>query len=134
MSDCSIWIVDDDPDDLELIEQAFKDSHQGVRVFESEEAEKIFPTLESLSPAELPLLILLDINMPVMSGKALLEKIKGDDRFKYLPVIMFTTSNSAKEMTECYDKGANCFITKPHTYTQMVDICSSLVVLFCRNN
>lgn len=131
MFDCQIWIVDDDVDDLELIAQAFKDCSFDVRVFNAGQAKDVIPALESTYRIDLPQVILLDINMPLISGKVLLEMIRRDDRFRHIPVVMFTTSNSRKDRIECLQAGANSFLTKPVNYQQMIKICSSVATVFC---
>ena len=131
MSDCLIWIVDDDKDDIILVEQAFKECSFEIRIFTPSIANQLIPELEKTYEREFPQLILLDINMPVISGKELLSRIRADIRFKHIPVVMFTTSNSKKERFECLQSGANCFLTKPGTYQHMVKICSSLATVFC---
>jgi CheY-like chemotaxis protein len=131
MTDCLIWIVDDDADDLELISQAFKECSFEVRTFSSPDPEKITGELEKSYLKDLPEVILLDLNMPIISGKELLSHIRNDARFKHIPVVMFTTSNSKRDRIECLQLGANCFLTKPNSYANMVKICASLATVFC---
>jgi CheY-like chemotaxis protein len=63
-----------------------------------------------------PLLILLDLNLPDMSGTDILEKIKADDRLHRAPVIVLTTTDDKNEIQRCYDLGCNVYITKPVEY------------------
>ncbi|MGE3830540.1 MAG: response regulator [Parvibaculaceae bacterium] len=62
------------------------------------------------------LLILLDLNLPDMTGVDILAKIKNDARLKCTPVIVLTTTDDAREIQRCYDLGANVYITKPLNY------------------
>lgn len=68
------------------------------------------------SQANGPLLILLDLNLPDMSGTDILEKIKADDRLHRAPVIVLTTTDDKGEIQRCYDLGCNVYITKPVEY------------------
>jgi chemotaxis family two-component system response regulator Rcp1 len=61
----------------------------------------------------LPDLILLDLNMPRMDGREVLEIIKNDHGFKRIPVVILTTSNDEQDVLATYNNHANCFITKP---------------------
>ena len=69
-----------------------------------------------------PLLILLDLNMPKLDGRQALEEIKKEDRFKEIPVIVFTTSNTRDEISRAYLSGASSFIIKPFSYKSLVDM------------
>ena len=63
-----------------------------------------------------PALILLDLNLPDMSGIDILTKIKSDERLKRTPVVVLTTTDDTQEIQRCYDLGANVYITKPVNY------------------
>lgn len=63
-----------------------------------------------------PALVLLDLNLPDMSGTSILEKLKGDAHLKRLPVVVLTTTDDKVEIQRCYDLGCNVYITKPVDY------------------
>ncbi len=63
-----------------------------------------------------PALILLDLNLPDMSGIDILAKIKADAKLKRTPVVVLTTTDDKVEIQRCYDMGANVYITKPVNY------------------
>lgn len=63
-----------------------------------------------------PLLILLDLNLPDMSGIDILQKVKSDPHLKRAPVIVLTTTDDRREIQRCYDLGCNVYITKPLNY------------------
>ncbi|MGO4410254.1 MULTISPECIES: response regulator [unclassified Brevundimonas] len=66
--------------------------------------------------AEGPLLILLDLNLPDMSGTDILERVKSDERLRRAPVVILTTTDDKVEIERCYDLGCNVYITKPVDY------------------
>ncbi|HEV2082064.1 MAG TPA: response regulator [Brevundimonas sp.] len=68
-----------------------------------------------------PLLILLDLNLPDMSGTDILAKVKGDERLKRAPVVILTTTDDRVEIQRCYDLGCNVYITKPVDYENFAD-------------
>jgi len=65
-----------------------------------------------------PLLVLLDLNMPVLDGYQVLERMKSNERTKRIPVIILTTTDDAREVVRCYELGCNVYVTKPVDYEQ----------------
>jgi CheY-like chemotaxis protein len=61
---------------------------------------------------------MLDLNMPVLDGYQVLERIKKDERTKRIPVIILTTTDEPREVRRCYELGCNVYITKPVDYEQ----------------
>lgn len=68
-----------------------------------------------------PVLVLLDLNLPDMSGTDVLAKIKGDARLHRTPVVILTTTDDKTEIARCYDLGCNVYITKPVNYESFAD-------------
>jgi CheY-like chemotaxis protein len=68
-----------------------------------------------------PALVLLDLNLPDMSGLDILVKIKSHDKLKRTPVVVLTTTDDKVEIERCYDMGANAYITKPVNYASFAD-------------
>ncbi|HEY7007267.1 MAG TPA: response regulator [Sphingomicrobium sp.] len=68
-----------------------------------------------------PALVLLDLNLPDMSGTDILAKVKGDDALKRTPVVVLTTTDDKVEIQRCYDLGCNVYITKPVNYESFAD-------------
>ena len=68
-----------------------------------------------------PLLLLLDINMPRVSGVDVLRHVKADPRTAKLPVIMLTTTDDPREVARCYELGCSSYVTKPVQYEAFVD-------------
>jgi CheY-like chemotaxis protein len=76
------------------------------------------------------LLVLLDLNLPDMTGIDILEKIKSDAATKRLPVVVLTTTDDAREIQRCYDLGANVYITKPVDYDGFANAIRQLGLFF----
>ncbi len=68
-----------------------------------------------------PALVLLDLNLPDMSGTSILEKIKADEKLHRTPVVVLTTTDDKVEIQRCYDLGCNVYITKPVNYESFAD-------------
>ncbi len=76
--------------------------------------------------AHTPYLLLLDIRMPVMDGKEVLEKIKYDENLQKLPIIMLTTSDDPEDVNVCHKLGCSAYIAKPVTYEKFVEAIRNL--------
>ncbi|WP_320443052.1 response regulator [Neorhizobium petrolearium] len=76
------------------------------------------------------LLILLDLNLPDMSGVDILEKVKSNPHTKRLPVVILTTTDDEREIQRCYDLGANVYITKPVDYENFAHAIRQLGLFF----
>jgi CheY-like chemotaxis protein len=77
-----------------------------------------------------PLLVLLDLNLPDMTGVDILKKIKTNDHLKRVPVVVLTTTDDAVEIQRCYDLGCNVYITKPVNYDSFANAIRQLGLFF----
>ena len=127
-----IFIVDDDPDDRQIILDSFLESSALIDYVFIENGEQLMDTLHNAGPDELPSLILLDLNMPGLPGLQALKEIKNHSNFRHIPTIVLTTSQLQKDQDLSYKFGANCFLQKPGSYTELVDITHSLLRLWFR--
>ena len=76
------------------------------------------------------LLILLDLNLPDMTGVDILERVKANEHTKLAPVVVLTTTDDAREIQRCYDLGANVYITKPVNYDGFANAIRQLGLFF----
>ncbi|AAK87743.1 MULTISPECIES: response regulator [Rhizobium/Agrobacterium group] len=76
------------------------------------------------------LLVLLDLNLPDMSGLNILEQIKSNEYTRRLPVVVLTTTDDETEIQKCYDLGANVYITKPVDYEGFANAIKNLGLFF----
>ena len=70
--------------------------------------------------------VILDLNLPKMSGREVLKKIKDDDILKKIPVVILTTSTAEEDIIECYNNHANCYITKPLDFDEFANTMTSI--------
>ncbi len=125
-----ILIVDDDMDDREIIRDAFMSARYNATEFIFlDDGDSVIKYLATESNT-LPDLIMLDLNMPGKDGWEVLREIKTNTDFSYMPTIVFTTSSSQRDSDTAYNLGANCFVTKPDTFSKMVDLASSISKLW----
>jgi CheY-like chemotaxis protein len=112
-----IVMIEDDPGHARLIEKNIRRAgvNNAIVHFESGTAA-LRHLFEPAIRNNGPLLVLLDLNLPDMSGTDILEKIKSDDRLKHAPVVILTTTDDQREIQRCYALGCNVYITKPVEY------------------
>jgi CheY-like chemotaxis protein len=125
-----IIIVEDDADDREIIKHAFTGAIKDHEYVFLEDGEKLLDYLDNHQNDTKPALIILDLNMPGKDGKQILSELKKDERFRAIPIIILTTSSSERDKNASYTLGANCFITKPDTFDNMVQITNAISKLW----
>jgi two-component system, chemotaxis family, response regulator Rcp1 len=125
MNEVHILLVEDNEGDIILTTEAFKDMQLENKISivrDGEEALQFLRKQDSYADATTPQLILMDINLPGMDGKELLEVIKKDPELKEIPVVMLTSSAADADISECYDKHVNWYITKPIDYDKYTKV------------
>jgi CheY-like chemotaxis protein len=111
-----VLLVEDNPGDVRLTREALKDGRVANRlhvVGDGAEALEFLRRQGRFADAPRPDLILLDLNLPRMSGREVLARIKGDPALRRIPVVILTTSKAEEDILRAYDLHANSFITKP---------------------
>lgn len=122
----SILICDDDEDDLYLVKSVFNDTKFGNQTVYLKNGVELLDYLQNYKGETSIGLILLDLNMPKMDGRETLKVIKNTAEFRHIPVVILTTSNAPQDIEQCYELGANCFITKPSSYEGLNDAIKTL--------
>ena len=126
----TILCVVDDADDLLLLHETLQELQQDFVVVEARNGRQALDILQkSKNTAELPCLIILDINMPVLNGKETLTYIRKEEAFKSIPIVVFTTSGSTSDKVFCNLYGVE-MITKPPNYQSFKTVVQKLLE-FC---
>ena len=110
-----ILLVEDNEGDVEMTRRAFRDEpacNLSV-VNDGVEALEFLSRQGAYADAPSPHIILLDLNMPRMDGRELLEAVKADSKWKSIPVVMLTSSNSPADIRDCYERQASSYVVKP---------------------
>jgi CheY-like chemotaxis protein len=116
-----ILIADDDQEDRYLLHTAFEEIGRSNDIFLVENGLQVFSYLDSsMEQTNMPSLIVLDLNMPILNGMETLSRLKAHKLYKNIPVIMFTTSIHEVEKEKCLAIGAADFIKKPARFQQTV--------------
>ncbi len=124
MSNISILVVEDSDNDYFLLERSIHNlTHLDImhRVLNGKEA---LAYLSSASP--LPQLILMDINMPVMDGHTCLQEIRKVDRWKHIPIIIFSTTDDQPAVLSSFFYHAAGHVVKPDTLDKYIDFMSNI--------
>ena len=125
-----VVLADDDPDDCSLTSEAFRYASLANPLRFMTDGEKLLAYLhrciESREPNSLPALILLDLNMPRMSGREALHAIKGNPALRNIPVIVWTTSSAEEDISRAREAGCDAYLTKPPSFAEMVDAMRAL--------
>lgn len=127
-----VFIVDDDPDDRQLILDAFLEVNPTIDGLFIENGEQLIETLDNTESENYPSLILLDLNMPGMLGLHALKEIRSNKNYSHIPTIILTTSIFAQDESSSYKLGASCFLHKPQSYKELVEIAASIVRLWLK--
>ena len=111
-----ILLVEDNVGDVRLTREALREADVAVELTAVPDGDQALAFLRregEYAGARRPDLILLDLNLPKKNGLEVLEEIKRDPDLRRTPVIMLTTSSSARDIAGCYDRGVNCYVVKP---------------------
>ncbi len=124
----TILVCDDDEDDRMLTQQALEDAHISNNICFVNDGEQLLDYLYQrgqyageTGKAPRPGLILLDLNMPKVDGREALKTIKGDPSLRDIPVVVLSTSRLDEDIARSYQLGVNSFITKPVTFSGLVE-------------
>lgn len=118
-----IFIVEDNPGDIRLVKESLTEIGllNNLSVAENGiEALKFLRREEGYGNAPSPDIILLDLNLPQKKGLEVLREIKEDPKLKDIPVLVLTSSSGMEDIDESYKLNANCYITKPIDYEQLL--------------
>jgi CheY-like chemotaxis protein len=124
-----ILVVEDNPGDVRLLQEAFKDGKVKVRLriaWDGVEALKCLRGEPPFAASPLPDLILLDLNLPKKDGREVLAEIKVDPELMLVPVVVFTTSSADQDVTSAYFLQANCYVVKPLSFDQFAEVIGTI--------
>jgi CheY-like chemotaxis protein len=111
-----VLLVEDDPGDVLIAREALAAANVQTRLSVVSDGTQALAYLRRQEPhtgAERPDLILLDLNLPGMTGHEVLAEVKGDDELRRIPVVVLTTSATPADITKSYDLHANVYVAKP---------------------
>ena len=129
----TILVADDDPDDRDLTREAFAATRAAGDLRFVEDGQELLDYLyrrgayAAKGAAPRPDLLLLDLNMPRLDGRAALRQIKADPDLRRMPVVILTTSRAPEDIGAAYDIAASSYITKPTSYRRLLQVMETLL-------
>jgi CheY-like chemotaxis protein len=126
IQDVTILLVEDDPGHTRLIEKNLRRANIKNEIAFATNGQEALDYLfceggYAGNTSASHLLVLLDLNMPVLDGYQVLERMKKDERTKRIPVVILTTTDDTREVARCYELGCNVYVTKPVDYEQFCE-------------
>lgn len=122
-----VLVIEDNPDDQLLLQRLTQHALPEVHPISFDSASQVLAYLDSCSTNELPKLVLLDLYFPRREdGLQLLEQLKGHPLRHQFPIVVVSRSESVDDIRQCYDAGANSFITKPSSEPEWLAYFDSL--------
>ena len=128
-AEAQILLVEDNPGDVRLIVEALRGADLASRlhvVGDGEEAIEFLRHRGRHVDAPRPDIVLLDLNLPRMEGHEVLADIKADAGLATIPILVLTSSSAEEDILRCYQLHANCFITKPIDFGEVISAVRSL--------
>jgi CheY-like chemotaxis protein len=125
----NLLLIEDNSGDIRLIKEVFKESNLEGNlhvVTDGEQAIAYLAKEGEFKDAPKPNLIFLDLNLPKKDGREVLSEIKNNDELKYIPVVVFTSSEADQDIKKSYGLHANCYIVKPFDFDQYNQIISTI--------
>jgi len=127
----TILLVEDDPGHATLIEKNLRRAGIANEIVTVGDGQKAVDFLFKQNTYQhddhpAPILILLDLNMPVMDGYQVIRILKADERTRTIPIVVLTTTDTPQDVSRCYELGCNVYITKPVEYEKFSEAIRNL--------
>jgi CheY-like chemotaxis protein len=123
----NILIADDDEEDLELFEDAIHNVQPGTQVEKLTNGKAVLKHLDEKKDDELPCLIILDYNMPELTGSQVLSQLCRESRYKKIPKLILSTSSTPTHIDECLANGATEYFVKPDNINDLRSLAKTML-------
>jgi DNA-binding response OmpR family regulator len=120
-----IFLIEDDLDDIELLQDALAGVSHDLHI--ANDGDAAIDLIKSGSIV--PDIIILDLNLPKIHGREVLQEIKSFDAYRHIPLVVLTTSSANEDITYAYENGANKYLIKPHTGDELKEIVKAILEL-----
>lgn len=117
-----ILLGEDDPDDQEMLTEVFSSIDNTFILFFVNSGKEVISALDKFGDAQMPCLIVLDYNMPGLNGADILKELNGNQRYRHIPKIVWSTSGSEKFRALCLELGAVDYVIKPSNNSELEKI------------
>ena len=140
MTSKGILLVEDNPQDELLILRVLRKAMVANRIDVVRDGQQaldyLFHEGEFARPGggDLPVVVLLDVYLPRLSGLEVLQRLRADERTRLLPVVILTSSDEDRDRLKSYEHGANSFVRKPLDFAEFAETVARLGVYWCAVN
>ncbi|MDG4715909.1 MULTISPECIES: response regulator [Winogradskyella] len=131
MKTLNVLLIEDDMIEVMKLNRATKSLQLNHKIREANNGEEALNLLQQKD--NLPDIILLDLNMPKINGIEFLRILKADERLRYIPTIILTTSSNQRDLLECYKIGVSGYVLKPLKYEDYVSKIDKLLAYWSVN-
>lgn len=124
-----VLLVEDDPDDLDLLQEALAEVQVPYTPHLARDGREAVRSLNQEGPyadRPVPDLILLDLDLPHLSGREILQHVKSHPGLKHIPVVVFSTSLAEEDLLQCYRWHAAAYVAKPVHFNEFVEVVRSM--------
>jgi len=125
-----IYVADDDEDDRLFLSDAIRKLDLEIKIIEVADGDDLLTLIEAENTKDANILILLDMNMPRVTGLEALQVIRANEKIRHIPAVMISTSSDKKLIQAAYETGVNAFIKKPNSYDGFIKIAEALQTCF----
>jgi CheY-like chemotaxis protein len=125
-----ILLADDDPDDLNIFLQAFSEIDPHASVHTVIDGQELIEFLEGRDPDELPLLIVLDYKMPIVSGPEVLQRLASSPEYAHIPKVVWSTSERSQDIENCIRLGATGYFLKPASSIELDELIQKIELIY----
>jgi len=125
MEKCNLLLVEDNQGDVRLVREALRESEMEFQVRvagNGQDALRLLGFEKETKSESLPDVILLDLNLPRLSGRELLKILKQNPLYRKIPVLIFSSSQNEDDIEFCYQSRANCYISKPTGFDEYIQV------------
>ncbi|MCE1189844.1 MAG: response regulator [Ignavibacteria bacterium] len=134
MDNKAIWLIEDNSDDIELTLRAFRKNNLQNEIIVFNDGATAMENIIAVADddtsvnTKFPALILLDLKLPKVDGLEILKVIRSNEKFKYIPVVILTSSLEETDLVRGYELGANSYIRKPVDFSKFIEAVQQLEV------
>ena len=125
-----ILLADDDPDDLITFLQAFSDRNPDVFVQTVSDGQELIEFLDSRDSDDLPCLIVLDYNMPIITAPEVLQRLASSSVYTQIPKVVWSTSKRTQDIDHCVRLGAAGYFAKPASSNELDELIQEIVLIY----
>jgi two-component system, chemotaxis family, response regulator Rcp1 len=125
-----VLLVEDSPGDVRLTREAFRDANAAINLSVASDGVEAMAFLKNEgehAKAPRPDLILLDLNLPKMDGRAVLALIKADAKLRTIPTVILTTSDAQEDIAKSYQLQVNCYLSKPAQWDAFAGLVRNII-------